>query len=446
MPGSGFPAGLHICTYDVRGTIVRSGRPKRCRQTGLVTHTHQLLAGLARAHPGLRVAVTQTGASDAVRELIRTPEGQTVLWHGIRTGFPELLHQDGAKHPGRVRLYYETLVDEPDNPLYRSLAEQYATVIRQVGTRDLVAQNINPLVGILKAAEFGLLDDFGPVHLTGVVHDTTDMVGRFAYVRRRLAEPGRITITLVAVSDAVRRHLVDQSGMPADWVRTVRNGLDDQAFGQRIDHALRTGVFDRVRGRNGLPDTGRMLLTSARRVAWKGHMDVLHAVKRLLSCGRTDFYLAVNGAGLVDSREPDYERALAKTITELGLAGTVFLLDELSDAELAACYGHADVAVHPSRLPEPFGYANLEAMAAGTPVIASAQGGPLEYITPDVSGLLVPPADPAALAEAIDRLLTDHELHARVAARGRASARGFGLDAMITGYEAAITAHHRLLP
>jgi hypothetical protein len=37
-----FPHSLHICTYDVRGTILRTGQPKRCRQTGLVTHTHQL--------------------------------------------------------------------------------------------------------------------------------------------------------------------------------------------------------------------------------------------------------------------------------------------------------------------------------------------------------------------------------------------------------------------
>lgn len=327
VSGPGFPSSLHIFTYDLCGNVVRTGRPKRCRQTGLVTHTHQLLAGLARAYPGLRLAVTQTGASDAVRELVRTSEGQTVLWQGIRTGFPELLQVDGMKNPELVRHYYEATIDEPDNPLYRSLAAQYATAIRYAGMADLLAQNINPLVGILKAAEFGLLDDFGPVHITGVVHDTTDMAHRFDYVRRRLADPGPVTITLVAVSEAVRRHLVVDAGMPPRSVRTVRNGIDDHKFLQRVDHASRTGVFERVQARNGLPAAGRMLLTSARRLAWKGHVDVLHAVRLLLARGRTDFYLAVNGAGLIDSREPDYERFLAKTITELGLAGTVFLLD-----------------------------------------------------------------------------------------------------------------------
>lgn len=443
--GEGFPSSLHICTYDLRGVLVRSGRPKPCRQTGLVTHTHQLLAGLARAHPSLRLSVTQTGGSDAVCEPVRTPEGQTVLWQTIQTGFPKLLHEGGAKRPNRVRLYYETLIDEPNNPLYRSLAEQYASVIRHAGTPHLLAQNTNPLVGILKAAEFGLLDAFRQVHVTGVIHDTSDMERRFDYVRRQLAQPGRVTLGLIAVSDAVRRQLVDHAGVPPDQVRTVRNGFDSHTFVQRVEHARRMATFEQVRIRNRLPTTRRMVLTSARRVVWKGHEDALHAVQLLISRGRTDFYLAMNGAGLVDSRDPDYERRLTTAIDELGLAGTAFLLDELSDAELVACYGHAYMAVHPSRLPEPFGYANLEAMVAGVPVIATAHGGPLEYINADVSGLLVPPCNPAALAEAIDRLLVDQTLRARLAAAGQVSAGRFGLDAMITGYQAAITAYRRWL-
>lgn len=438
-PTSCFPSCLHICTYDLRGTVVRTGQAKRCRQTGLVTHTHQLISGLGRAHPTLRLTVTQTGAPTAAYEHVRTPEGQTVLLQGIQTGFPDLLRVNGAKCPRRVRHYYETTIDDPDNPLYRSLARQYASVVRHVGTPHLLAQNTNPLVGILKAAEFGLLGDLAPVHVTGVVHDTTDMPRRFGYIRRQLADAGSARITLVAVSEAVRRQLVDV-GIPPERVRTVRNGIDVSAFRQRVERALRAGAFDRVRARNCLPATGRMLLTSARRVAWKGHLDVLHAVKLLVSEGRTGFYLAINGAGLVDTREPDYERLLAASITDMGLAGTVFLLDELSDDELAACYGRADIAVHPSRLPEPFGYANLEAMVAGAAVIATAHGGPLEYITTGESGLLVPPSNPFALAEAIGRLLGDHTLRARLARGGQASARRFGLDAMIHGYEAAICA------
>ncbi|MGH3774992.1 MAG: glycosyltransferase family 4 protein [Pseudonocardiaceae bacterium] len=405
-----------------------------------MTHTHQLLAGLARAYPNLRLAITQTGAQNNASDLVRTPEGLTALVQGIQTGFPDLLRVGEAKCPHRVRHYYESMIDDPDNPVYHSLAGQYATAIRRAGTPHLLAQNTNPLVSILKADEFGLLGDLAPVHVTGVVHDTADMRRRLDYVRRRLAQ-GTATITLIAVSEAVRGHLIDEAGIASEHVRTVRNGIDGRAFCRRVEQARHGGVFERVRERNGLPTEGRMLFTSARRVAWKGHLDVLHVIKLLLARGRRDFYVVFNGAGLVDSRDLGYEKQLMQTIADLGLRRTVFLLDELTDAELAACYGQAHVAVHPSCLPEPFGYANIEAMLAGVPVITTAHGGPLEYITHGMSGLLVPPGDPRTLATAVDALLSDQQLHARLTVGGRASADRFGLNAMVRGYEVAIGAH-----
>ncbi len=435
-----FPNSLHICTYDLHGTVLRTGAPKQCRHTGLVTHTHQLLAGFARAHPNLRLAITQTGAQDNASDLVRTPEGQTVLVQGIQTSFPDLLRAGGTKCPHRVRHYYESTIDDLDNPVYRSLADQYATAIRRAGTPHLLAQNINPLVSILKSDEFGLLGDLAPVHVTGVVHDTADMRRRLDYVRRRLGH-ATATITLIAVSEAVRWYLLDEAGIASEYVRTVCNGIDIRAFCHRVEQARHEDVFERVRARNGLPTEGRMLFTSARRVAWKGHLDVVPVVNLLLARGWRDFYVVFNGAGLVDSRDKGYEKQLAQTIADLGLARTVFLLDELTDVELAACYGQAHTAVHPSRLPEPFGYANIEAMLAGVPVITTAHGGPLEYITDGISGLLVPPSDPPALASAVEALLSDQQLHARLAAGGRASAGRRGLDAMVHGYEAAIRAH-----
>ncbi|MGH3692537.1 MAG: glycosyltransferase family 4 protein [Pseudonocardiaceae bacterium] len=441
--GEWFPDSLHICTYDLRGTVLRTGELKRCRQTGVVTHTHQLLAGLARAYPSMRLAVTHTGAQGNASDLVRTPEGNTVLVHGIQTGFPDLLRVGGMKCPHRVRHYYESTIDDPDNPVYRSLARQYASAIRRVGTSHLLAQNINPLVSILKADEFELLGDLAPVHITGVVHDIGDMWYRMDYVRRRLAQ-GTTMITLIAVSDAVRQYLIDDAGIAPERVRTVCNGIDVRGFRRRVEHARAEGVFERVRVRHGLPTEGRMLFTSARRVAWKGHLDVLHAAALLAAGGRRDFFVVFNGAGLVDTRDPGYEQHLAQTITALGLTRTVFLLDELTDAELAACYGQAHVAVHPSRRPEPFGYTNIEAMLAGVPVISTAHGAPLEYLTHGQSGLLIPASDPPALATAIETLLCDQALHTRLALAGRASASRFGLEGMVRGYQAAIRAHRTL--
>ena len=89
---------------------------------------------------------------------------------------------------------------------------------------------------------------------------------------------------------------------------------------------------------------------------------------------------------------------------------------------LGAYYERAAVVVCPSRR-EGFGVVCAEAMAYGRPVVASAVGGLLDHVEDGVSGLLVPPRDPRALRAALERLLGDAELRARVGAAARERAR-----------------------
>ncbi|MBI0311616.1 glycosyltransferase family 4 protein [Streptomyces javensis] len=402
-----------------------------------MTHTHQLLRGLAERHPGMRLAVTQTGAAEPGAAVsLLTPEGVQADLRYIATRFPQLQGPSGAKDKLLVRRWYEERIDDPGNPVWRSLAEQYAKVIRDAGIADLLLQNINPITGVLKAQEMGLLGD---VRLTGVVHDAVDAEHRFRYLARRMSED-TAGLTLIAVSESVRQTLLS-AGVPASRVRTVHNGLDLGNFEARLRHAREAEVFGRVRDRNWLYSGSRIVLVSARRVPWKGHEDVIRAAARLKERGvLEDTIVVMNGAGLVDSRCPGYEAELARLITKLGLSGRVVLLDALSPEEVASCYAAAHVAVHPSREPEPFGYANIEAMLAGVPVIAAGHGGPLEYIDDEISGLLVPPGSPVAIAAALERVLNDDALHDRLARAGRASAERFTLDAMVDGYEAVLTA------
>src|SRR5439155_16686868 len=75
---------------------------------------------------------------------------------------------------------------------------------------------------------------------------------------------------------------------------------------------------------------------------------------------------------------------------------------------------------------EPFGLVVLEAMALGVAVVATGAGGPAEVVEPGVSGLLVPPRDPPALAAAIERLAGDPELRRRLGSGGdERGRRGF---------------------
>lgn len=335
-----------------------------------------------------------------------------------------------------MRYFYEQTLRDQGNPVWARLSRHYASAIHDAGIGSVLAQNVNPLVAVLKAVEAGLLAP-KELQLTGVVHDTEDMDERLDYVREHI-DRARVSLRLVAVSGAIRDAL-HTAGIAPEVVHTVPNGLDD-GFSARVERARRSGVFERVRARNGLPSSGRMVLTSARRVAWKGHGDVLAAVERLVEHGRArEWFVVFNGAGMVDARDPGYEHELARQIHARTLP--VYLLDELDEDELAACYAQAHMAVHPSRRPEPFGYANLEAMLAGVPVVAAAHGGPLEYLTHHDTGCLVPPQDPAAVADEMDLLLQDPVLHEYVARRGLDRALAYTAAGMWRGYEAALTAH-----
>jgi phosphatidylinositol alpha-1,6-mannosyltransferase len=109
---------------------------------------------------------------------------------------------------------------------------------------------------------------------------------------------------------------------------------------------------------------------------------------------------------------------------------------EVSDLERDGWFDRAAVFAMPSRLPpggqggEGFGIVYLEASARGVPVVAGNVGGAVDAVQHDVAGLLVDPEDHVAVADALTRLLTDPELHGRMAHAGPQWARRFAWDAI----------------
>lgn len=166
--------------------------------------------------------------------------------------------------------------------------------------------------------------------------------------------------------------------------------------------------------------TGRFTVGLVGRLSpWKGQDVFLRA-----------FALAFPGGGerahLVGSAmfgEQDWEAELRALAGSLGIADRVDFRGFHEDVweELALL----DVAVHASTTPEPFGQVVLEAMAAGVPIIASAEGGPAEVVTDGVDGLLVAPRDPAALAAALRRLAADPSLCSALVGAGRLTAQQY---------------------
>jgi glycosyltransferase involved in cell wall biosynthesis len=111
------------------------------------------------------------------------------------------------------------------------------------------------------------------------------------------------------------------------------------------------------------------------------------------------------------------EKELQDLAVARGVADQVRLLGYVDDID--ALLTRAGIFAMPSTRPEPFGLALVDAMARGLASIASDAGGPKEIIRHEVTGLLVPPGDAGALADAIERLSGDPTLRQRL---GRAAA------------------------
>ena len=120
---------------------------------------------------------------------------------------------------------------------------------------------------------------------------------------------------------------------------------------------------------------------------------------------------------------------------ELRVQDRVVFTGELADPRPA--YAAMDVLALPSAQPEPFGNVVMEAMGMGLPVIATNIGGSLDQVLDGVTGLLVPPGDPVALAEAIQKLMSSSELRRRM---GEAAANRVQEDFSITEMTAKIEA------
>jgi glycosyltransferase involved in cell wall biosynthesis len=106
---------------------------------------------------------------------------------------------------------------------------------------------------------------------------------------------------------------------------------------------------------------------------------------------------------------------------------------------------HATAALVPSEWLEPGGTVAVEAMRVGTPVIATDVGGLPEAVLDEVSGIIIPPRDPAALQAAIERLAGDPDLRARMSAAALARSERFTashvMAEMRAAYERTIKAH-----
>jgi len=169
------------------------------------------------------------------------------------------------------------------------------------------------------------------------------------------------------------------------------------------------------------------------RIKWvrKGQEILVQAAALLEAKGLRAKYVLV---GAPFPGNEDHLHRLRGLIQELKLESSVVLTGELEDTRLA--YAAMDVFVLPSAQPEPFGGVVMEAMSMGVPVIATAIGGSLDQVADGVTGFLIPPSDPQALAEKIELLIRDPALRSRMAQAGpERIGQTFSLEGMVQRLE-----------
>lgn len=241
----------------------------------------------------------------------------------------------------------------------------------------------------------------------------------FLGMQKRVA---RCLYPIITVSGCARSDVCREFGVPAANTRVVPNGID-------------TELFRPLEGVEREPD--RVIVTNSADMPLKGLAHLLRAGAEVLR--RRSLRLVVVGT-------PNAGGAVTRLVRALALGDTVEFTGRVSDAELVHQYARASAAVVPS-VYEGFGLPAGEAMACGTPVI-STTGGALPEVVGD-AGLLVPPADPGALAIAIRRVL-DHPAYGReLGRRGRQRVRRHftwrrAAELTVSVYREAIDDHRRL--
>ena len=259
---------------------------------------------------------------------------------------------------------------------------------------------------------YGLLGDVGAPLVTTIHHPITvdrqleldaaqgwqrkSSVRRWYAFTRMQKRVARRLPSVLTVSGTSRQEIIDHLGVRDDRIHVVHIGADTDLFSPDPSVAR-------------IP--GRIVTTSSADVPLKGLVFLVEALAKVRT-EHPEAHLVVVG------KRPG-KGPVAQAVERYGLEGAVQFVKGISDAELVDLVRSAQVACVPS-LYEGFSLPAAEAMATGTPLVATTGGA-----IPEVAGrdgetcLAVPPGDSGALATGLSRLLSDPELRARLGAAGR---------------------------
>jgi glycosyltransferase involved in cell wall biosynthesis len=274
---------------------------------------------------------------------------------------------------------------------------------------DLVHLNNSPCIGFsdwLPAARLANI----PItcHSRGAYFGPASSAGR--WLTRRFD-------AYVAISRYIQADLIE-NGAPQARIRQIYDGvaLENWKLPPREEVA-------RLRAEQGVPEDALLVVLVGLIRAWKGQAVALDALARLPLSERQKVRLWIVGG--VSESERKYCEALHQRVADDGLSDTVAFLGHRSD--VSRLMAAADVVLHASTIPEPFGLVVLEGLALGKMVIASQLGGPGEVLSPG-DGMLFDPSHPEQLAAILSALIKDPMAKARYEERAFHRAQMFDVQ------------------
>lgn len=262
---------------------------------------------------------------------------------------------------------------------------------------DIVHTNVSVIVSTGLATRLA-----GSIHILHVreFYDEFKWLWRL-YRRYLVATSDRI----VCVSSAVARQFHDNGA-----VTIIHNGFPREEFVLPDQ-----GRIERFRRHVGAPPDCLLVGLPGRIKLIRKGQEVFIEAASLLRDKHADVRYVIIGEPFPGNEH--HEQELREQVRRLELGGQVIFVGGWQD--MPAAYASLDLVVLASGQPEPFGGVVIEAMAMGKPVIGTRIGGTPEQIEHDVTGLLVPPNDAQALAQAMERLLADRQLRENMGKAGR---------------------------
>jgi glycosyltransferase involved in cell wall biosynthesis len=353
---------------------------------------------------------------------------ETVGPGGAETVFIQLATRESEERniaalpgPGWVA---DTLKAEGVAPLHLAISRTrsvvdaglYRSLVRHIRDNDVDLLHSHTLGVSVYACLAGLRTGV-PVICT--LHGEPDLGRRGRWRKIKFGILRRGAARIVLVSNHLRDNLLRESQIPAGQTSVVHNGVDCDRHAGGPDHTFRAEL--------GIGDDCFLFGAIGNVRVLKAYDDLLRAAAIAVR-ENPKLRIAVVGEGSGELLD-----GLLRLRAELGLEKIVHFVGFRQDITLPL--RSFDAFVLSSRS-EGFSIATIQAMASGLAVIATRSGGPEEIVTDGVDGILVPGADPAALAGAMVRLAGDKELRATLgtAARGTARAR-FSLTKMLESYE-----------